>query len=52
VFVTRYATTDGVIRATVKFARRLAQEGGYQVEEDKIAGARTLTIHRARARPG
>ena len=43
VFVTRYVTSDGVIRATVKFARRLAQEG-YQVEEDKIAGARTLTI--------
>jgi hypothetical protein len=44
VFVTRYQSADGVIRATVKLARRLAQEGGYQVEEDKIAGARTLTI--------
>jgi len=44
VFVTRYTTADGVVRATVKLARRLAQEGGYQVEEDKIAGARTLTI--------
>jgi hypothetical protein len=44
VFVTRYATADGVVRATVKLARRLAQDGGYQVEEDKIAGARTLTI--------
>jgi hypothetical protein len=44
VFVTRYAAPDGVVRATVKLARRLAQEGGYQVEEDKIAGARTLTI--------
>ena len=44
VFVTRYERPDGVVRATVKFARRLAQEGGYQVEEDKIAGARTLTI--------
>jgi hypothetical protein len=44
VFVTRYETSDGVVRATVKLARRLAQEGGYQVEEDKIAGARTLTI--------
>src|SRR5688572_29189063 len=44
VFVTRYETPAGVIRATVKLARRLAQEGGYQVEEDKIAGARTLTI--------
>jgi len=44
VFVTRYETSDGVVRATVKLARRLAQDGGYQVEEDKIAGARTLTI--------
>jgi hypothetical protein len=44
VFVTRYQTADGVVRATVKLARRLAQDGGYQVEEDKIAGARTLTI--------
>jgi hypothetical protein len=44
VFVTRYQNADGVVRATVKLARRLAQDGGYQVEEDKIAGARTLTI--------
>jgi hypothetical protein len=44
VFVTRYASPEGVVRATVKLARRLAQDGGYQVEEDKIAGARTLTI--------
>jgi hypothetical protein len=44
VFVTRYETPEGVVRATVKLARRLAQEGGYQVEEDKIGGARTLTI--------
>lgn len=44
VFVTRYETPEGVVRATVKLARRLAADGGYQVEEDKIAGARTLTI--------
>jgi len=44
VFVTRYASPDGVVRATVKLARRLAQDGGYQVDEAKIAGARTLTI--------
>jgi hypothetical protein len=44
VFVTRYETADGVVRATVKLARRLAADNGYQVEEDKIAGARTLTI--------
>ena len=44
VFVTRYETSDGVVRATVKLARRLAADNGYQVQEDKIAGARTLTI--------
>jgi len=44
VFVTRYARPDGVVRATVKLARRLAADGGYQVEEDKIGGARALTI--------
>ena len=44
VTVTRYATSDGVVRATVKFVRRLAAEKGYQVEEDKIGGARALTI--------
>jgi hypothetical protein len=44
VFVTRYATSDGVVRATVKLARRLAADNGYQVEEDKVAGARTLSI--------
>lgn len=45
VFVTRYEKPDGVLRETVKLARRLAAEGGYQVEEDKIGGARALTIH-------
>lgn len=44
VFVTRYETSAGVVRATVKLARRLAQDGGYQVDENKVAGARTLTI--------
>lgn len=44
VFVTRYERSDGVVRATVKLARRLAADSGYQVEEGKIAGARTLTI--------
>jgi hypothetical protein len=44
VFVTHYENAEGVVRGTVKLARRLAAEGGYQVEEDKIAGARTLTI--------
>jgi hypothetical protein len=44
VFVTRYETDAGVVRATVKLARRLASEGGYQVDEDKIGGVRALTI--------
>ena len=44
VFVTRYDSPDGVVRATVKLARRLAADNGYQVEEDKVGGARTLTI--------
>lgn len=45
VFVTKYAKPDGVVRETVKLARRLAAEQGYQVDEDKIGGARALTIH-------
>jgi hypothetical protein len=45
VFVTRYEKHDGVLRETVKLARRLAAEGGYQVDENKIGGARALTIH-------
>jgi hypothetical protein len=45
VFVTRYEKDDGVLRETVKLARRLAAEQGYKVEEDKIGGARALTIN-------
>lgn len=45
VFVTRYERDDGVLRQTVKLARRLASEGGYLVDEDKIGGARALTIN-------
>ena len=44
VFVTRYEKADGVLRETVKLVRRLAAEGGYQVDENKIGGARALTI--------
>lgn len=44
VFVTRYEREDGVVRETVRLARRLAAESGYQVDEGKIAGARALTI--------
>lgn len=44
VFVTRYEKDDGVLRATVKFLRRLAQESGYQLEEDKVEGVRLVKI--------
>lgn len=44
VSVTRYERDDGVTRATVKLARRLAAENGYQVEESKVGGVRALTI--------
>jgi hypothetical protein len=44
VFVTRYEREDGVVRETVRLARRLAAESGYQVDEGKIGGARALTI--------
>ena len=45
VFVTRYEKDDGGLRETVKLARRLAAEQGYQVEEDKVGGARALRIN-------
>lgn len=45
VFVTRYTKDDGVLRETVKLVRRLAAEGGYQVDEGKIGGVRALTIN-------
>jgi hypothetical protein len=45
VFVTRFEKPDGVLRETVKLARRLASEQGYKVDEDKIGGARALTIN-------
>jgi hypothetical protein len=45
VFVTRYEKPDGVVRETVKLARRLASEGGYHVDEEKVGGTRALTIN-------
>jgi hypothetical protein len=44
VFVTRYEKPEGVLRETVKLVRRLAAEGGYQVDENKIGDVRALTI--------
>lgn len=43
-FVTRYQRDNGVLRALVKFCRRLAQEQGYVVEERKLGGARLFTV--------
>ncbi len=43
-FVTRYEKDDGIVRETVRFARRLAAEKGYRVDETKIAGTRALSI--------
>jgi hypothetical protein len=44
VFVTRYEKPAGVQREMVRFARRLAQEAGYVVEESKIGGERVVTV--------
>lgn len=44
VFVTRYQEERGVLRETVKLARRLAQESGYAVDEGKVGGVRAVTI--------
>src|SRR4051812_8515010 len=45
VFVTRYEHDEGILRETVKLARRLAAEQGYLVDESKISGTRALTIN-------
>lgn len=43
-FVTEYERRDGVVRALVVFARRLAQEEGYVVEEERIGGQRVFRV--------
>lgn len=43
-FVTRYERDQGILRAVIKFARRLAQESGYVVEERKQSGVRLIAI--------
>jgi hypothetical protein len=43
-FVTRYQSDEGIVHAVVKFARRLAQESGYVVEEGKKGGVRLIVI--------
>lgn len=44
VFVTRYELDRGVLRETVKLARRLAQESGYVVDEGEVGGVRSVSI--------
>lgn len=43
-FVSRYQSDRGLLRASIVFARRLVQEGGYKIDEDKYDGVRVLTI--------
>jgi hypothetical protein len=43
-FVTEYARKDGVRVSLIRFARRLAQESGYRVEEKKIGGERVFQV--------
>lgn len=43
-FVTRYQNERGVLRAVAVFARRLAGESGYEIEEDKREGVRLVVI--------
>lgn len=43
-FVTRYRKDNGISRALVKFARRLAQESGYVVQEKKVDGTRLILV--------
>jgi hypothetical protein len=43
-FVTRYKDDAGILRALIKFVRRLAQESGYAVEEKEIAGTQLILV--------
>ena len=43
-FVTRFDSNAGLIPALVRFARRLAQESGYVVEEEKFSGTRVIVV--------
>jgi hypothetical protein len=42
--VTRYDREAGVARAVAKFARRLAQEAGYQVEDTSVKGVHLVVV--------
>ncbi len=43
-FVTEYESARGLLVALVRFARRLAQEQGYSVEEDEVGGERVFLV--------
>ena len=43
-FVTRFEKPDGVVRATAKFARRVGNQTGYQVEEVEVEDVRHVAI--------
>ncbi len=43
-FVTRYERDDGVYRALVQFVRRLAQDSGYSVQEQRLADQLVLVV--------
>lgn len=45
-FVTEYQKRDGVRPALVGFARRLAQDSGYRVEERHVGGQRVIEVSR------
>ena len=42
--VTEYERRDGVEVAVIRFARRLAQESGYTVDESKVGGQRVFRV--------
>ena len=44
VFVSEYEKADGVNKALVRFARRLAQEAGYTVEEIELGSQRVFRV--------
>ena len=46
-FVTRYQKDDGIERALVRFARRLASESGYRIEEREVADVRLVQVRGA-----
>jgi hypothetical protein len=46
-FVTRYQSDAGIDRALIRFARRLAGESRYRVEEREVSGVRLVEVRGA-----